>query len=160
MAEPLKHFFGPHVAVRIATMISTAYPRFPTDAFVADASNGLDALELVPRAGHIAKALHRHLPADFQRAAQILNASLGPPLAATEGDGMAPFLYLPHVIYVAEHGLDHLETALDLQYELTRRFSAEFSIRVYLERYPEPTLARLREWATDPDVHVRRLVSE
>jgi 3-methyladenine DNA glycosylase AlkC len=46
------------------------------------------------------------------------------------------------------------------QYELTQRFTAEFSIRVFLERYPEATLARLREWARDPNVHVRRLVSE
>jgi 3-methyladenine DNA glycosylase AlkC len=73
---------------------------------------------------------------------------------------MAPFLYLPHVLYVAQHGLDHFEQALDLQYELTRRFSAEYSIRAYLERHPEATLARLRVWAADPDVHVRRLVSE
>ncbi|MGH8436765.1 MAG: DNA alkylation repair protein, partial [Pseudomonas sp.] len=81
-------------------------------------------------------------------------------LANTEGNGMAPFLYLPHVCYVMEYGVDHLETSLDLQYELTKRFSAEYSIRVFLDRYPQETLARLREWAHDPDVHVRRLVSE
>jgi hypothetical protein len=46
------------------------------------------------------------------------------------------------------------------QYELTQRFTAEYSIRVFLERYPQQTLARLREWAVDPNVHVRRLVSE
>jgi 3-methyladenine DNA glycosylase AlkC len=73
---------------------------------------------------------------------------------------MSSFLYLPHVFYVAEYGVDDLETSLGLQYELTKRFTAEFSIRVFLERYPEQTLARLRVWARDPDVHVRRLVSE
>jgi 3-methyladenine DNA glycosylase AlkC len=46
------------------------------------------------------------------------------------------------------------------QHALTRRFTAEFSIRAFLERDPERTLARLRDWARDPDVHVRRLVSE
>jgi 3-methyladenine DNA glycosylase AlkC len=45
-------------------------------------------------------------------------------------------------------------------YELTQRFTAEYSIRVFLERYQQQTLDRLREWALDPDVHVRRLVSE
>ena len=46
------------------------------------------------------------------------------------------------------------------QYELTKRFTAEFSIRAFLDRYPDATLAQLREWAGDSDVHVRRLVSE
>lgn len=46
------------------------------------------------------------------------------------------------------------------QYELTQRFTAEFSIRVFLDREPERTLARLRDWTADPSPHVRRLVSE
>ncbi len=49
---------------------------------------------------------------------------------------------------------------MEAQYELTKRFTSEFSIRAYLDRYPEQTLTRLGEWATDENVHVRRLVSE
>ncbi|MGH9159551.1 MAG: DNA alkylation repair protein, partial [Vicinamibacteraceae bacterium] len=45
-------------------------------------------------------------------------------------------------------------------YELTKRFSAESSIRSFLVKYPEETYARLLEWARDENVHVRRLVSE
>ena len=46
------------------------------------------------------------------------------------------------------------------QYEITRRFSAEFSIRPFLIRWQDRTLARLMEWTSDPDPHVRRLCSE
>lgn len=46
------------------------------------------------------------------------------------------------------------------QHALTQRFTAEFSIRAFLEKHPERTLARLRQWAADPSPHVRRLVSE
>ncbi|MGH7552491.1 MAG: DNA alkylation repair protein, partial [Longimicrobiales bacterium] len=160
MAEPLKNFYGPEIPARIASMIFAVHPDFPSARFVSDARKGLEALELLPRGWHIAHALHRHLPADFETAAAIFEKSLGPPLTRTEGNGMAPFLYLPHVFYVAQYGIDHLEASLDLQRELTRRFSAEYSIRVFLDRYPEQTLARLLVWARDPDVHVRRLVSE
>jgi 3-methyladenine DNA glycosylase AlkC len=73
---------------------------------------------------------------------------------------MESFLYLPFVFFVADYGLECFEISMRAQYELTQRFTAEFSIRAYLERYPEKTLARLREWAVDPNVHVRRLVSE
>ena len=46
------------------------------------------------------------------------------------------------------------------QVELTKRFSAEGSIRPFIARDPERTFAILRAWATDPNAHVRRLVSE
>lgn len=162
MAEALKDSFGPDVVLRISKMIEAVHPSFPSAAFTADALVGFEQLELTPRAHQIASSLGAHLPADFEEAARILVASIGPPIASDEltGQGMAPFLYLPHVFYVAEHGLDHWETSMDVQHELTQRFSCEYSIRAFLEREPARTLARLREWTTDPNPHVRRLVSE
>jgi 3-methyladenine DNA glycosylase AlkC len=160
VAEPLKNSFGRDVPVRIATMIKNVDPTFPADAFVADALDGYEALELTPRAWHIARVLGRYLPSDYDRAIEILVASLGDKVPEAELTGMDVFVYLPHVFYVAEFGADHFESSMRAQYELTQRFTAEFSIRVFLRRYPEPTLARLREWALDPSGHVRRLVSE
>jgi 3-methyladenine DNA glycosylase AlkC len=158
--ESLKTFFDPGVVRRIAAMLRSAWPSFPESRFVAEASEGLASHELLGRARHIMRAMHRALPSDFERAADLLGRSLGPELERLEGQGMAVFLYLPHTLYVAEHGLDHFETSMRLQHALTRRFTAEFSIRPFLERYPRETLARLRQWASEPSVHVRRLVSE
>lgn len=160
MGEPLKSHFAVPVVRKIAAMLRAAHPAFPERRFVAEASKGLDDLELVDRARHVAGAMRRALPDDFDEAARIIVASLGPPLGGTESFGMGPFLYLPHVIFVSTHGLDHFESAMAAQHALTRRFTAEFSIRAFLDRDPERTLARLRVWARDPDVHVRRLVSE
>jgi 3-methyladenine DNA glycosylase AlkC len=160
VAEPLKNQFGTAVPRRIAEMISGVYPEFPADAFVREALEGYEALDLTPRGWRIAEALHHHLPRNYEEAANILLASLGPKLEATEGNGMSPFLYLPHVFFVAKYGLDHFDVSMHAQYELTQRFTAEFSIRRYLERYPDTTLARLEQWAHDESPHVRRLVSE
>jgi 3-methyladenine DNA glycosylase AlkC len=160
VAEPLKNYFGPDVPVRIAAMVKQVYPAFAAEDFVADALDGYEQLELTPRAWQVAHALGRYLPSDYDRAIEILLGSLGDKLPTPELSGMDVFLYLPHVFYVAEFGADHFETSMRAQYELTQRFSAEYSIRVFLQRYPEQTMARLREWAGDPSVHVRRLVSE
>ena len=141
-------------------MIHNADDAFPREAFLVDALDGFEALELTPRARHIASALGRHLPQDYEQAVEILIASLGPKLEAVELTGMEVFLYMPHVFYVAEFGAAHFRVSMRAQYELTQRFTAEYSIRVFLERFPERTLARLREWAHDESVHVRRLVSE
>jgi 3-methyladenine DNA glycosylase AlkC len=100
------------------------------------------------------------LPEDHELAIDVLVDSLGPEIEESELRGMEVFLYLPHVYFVAEHGLDCFETSMRAQYEITKRFTAEFSIRAFLEQFPEETLARLAEWAREPNVHVRRLVSE
>ncbi len=141
-------------------MIAAHHDQFDGAAFLKDALHGYETLDLTPRAWHIAKALRKHLPSDYPEAIRILLLSLGPPLTSTEKFGMAPFLYLPHVLFVTRFGVDHFEPSMRAQYELTQRFSAEFSIRVFLEQHQERTLERLRVWATDSNPHVRRLVSE
>lgn len=160
MGEPLKNRFGPEIPKIIAGMISPVFPNFASGAFLDDALKGYDALALMARGWHIARTLRHHLPVDTKEAVEILIASLGPELDRTEDLGMAGFLYLPHVLFVSEFGLDHFDLSMRAQYELTKRFTAEFGIRGFLVRYPEQTIAKLRTWAGDPNVHVRRLVSE
>jgi len=162
VAGQLKTFFSPALVRRLAAEIAGVDDSFPVDAFVAKATRGLGKLELMDRAKHIADALAACLPADYERAVDVLSESLGPEHATDElvGAGMAPFFYLPHTLFVAERGLDHFETSMRAQYELTKRFSAEGSIRPYIAKDPERTLAVLRTWTSDPSAHVRRLVSE
>ncbi|OIO66925.1 MAG: DNA alkylation repair protein [Zetaproteobacteria bacterium CG_4_9_14_3_um_filter_49_83] len=160
MAEQLKDQFGPEIITAIAGEIAAAYPSFATDAFIRDATAGFEGLALKQRAGKVATAMHRHLPAMYEEAVEVLIASLSEPLAETEGNGTAPFRYWPHTIFVAEQGLEHFAVSMRAQYELTQRFTAEFSIRPFLQRHPEATLAQLRAWACDANPHVRRLVSE
>lgn len=158
MAEPLKNSFGPEVPERIADALTGVLPAFDRSAFLADSLDGYDDLELTDRAKHVAAAMAAHLPEDRGHALRAVTASLGPENA--ELSGMEGFVYLPLVYFVADHGLDHFEEAMTAQYELTKRFTAEFSIRAYLEHHTEATLARLREWTDDPSEHPRRLVSE
>jgi 3-methyladenine DNA glycosylase AlkC len=160
MAEKLKHFFNEALVRSIAGELRRAHPSLRERPFVDACMTGLGGLELTGRGWHIAEVMHEHLPRPFAAAAEILVASLGPELAGTGGFGLAPFRYLPHVFFVQKYGLDAFEPAMRAQYELTKRFSAESSIRVFLVRYPEETYARLREWARDDNVHVRRLASE
>jgi 3-methyladenine DNA glycosylase AlkC len=160
MAAPLKDHFGPDVPARIAAAIEAVHPTFPTDSFLHDALNGYADLELTPRCRQIARALHDHLPGDYDAAIDVLIASLGPSSGREQLTGMAAFFYAPHVFFVADYGLEHWDTSMRAQYELTQLFTAEYSIRAFLDHEPARTLARLREWAGDPSPDVRRLVSE
>jgi hypothetical protein len=162
VADTLKTFFSPALIRRLASDIVRVHPGFPEKRFVARACAGLDALELLDRGRHIAAVLGACLPTDYPDAVAVLLRSLGPEHATEEliGVGLAPFFYLPHTLFVAERGLDHFDLSMKAQYELTKRFSAEASIRPYIGRDPERTLSVLRGWTKDRSAHVRRLVSE
>lgn len=152
----------------LAHNISLVHPAFEGKAFQHTALNGLKPLSILQRGHHLARALREHLPERYEDAIHVLVQSLTPPLTGTEDLGLGVFFYLPHVSFVATYGLDPTDTeghdpfeiSMFAQYELTRRFSAEFSIRPFLIRWPERTLAQLIEWTKDRDPHVRRLCSE
>ncbi len=160
MAEPLKNQYGVDVPRAIASMVSRVFPAFNSGRFVKDALEGYDALELMPRGKKIALALRQHLPDDYTHAVAILLDSLDQPHGRDPGLSLASFLYMPHTMFVALYGLDHFAVSMRAQHALTQRFTAEFSIRPFLEQHTEATLRQLSEWATDPSPHVRRLVSE
>ncbi len=158
MAEALKAQFGVPVVRRLAKEIAGVYKRFDRKAFERDALDGFEALELLDRGRHLGTMLHRHLPGDFASAVDILLATL-PTARAGEG-GMASFFYLPHTEFVRAHGVPHFEDSMRALHALTQCFTGEFAIRPFLEHDEARTLARLEQWAVDPNVHVRRLVSE
>lgn len=165
---PLKGLLGEEAVDCLAHNIGAVHRSFPGDAFRASALDGLEPLGLLERGQHLSRALRQHLPADYSAAVEVMLASLTPPVARTDELGLAVFFYLPHVSFVAEYGhdpagnrgQDPFEISMRAQYELTRRFSAEFSIRSFIVRQQSRTLAQLLEWTRDPDPHVRRLCSE
>lgn len=152
----------------LAHNLKVVDPKFPATPFRQSARRGIDGLGILERGHHLAAALRQHLAGSYSDAIQVLMASLTPPLTATVDLGLSVFFYLPHVCFVANYGLDPeyndgqdpFTVSMQAQYELTRRFSAEFSMRPFLIKWQERTLKQLVKWTEDSDPHVRRLCSE
>ena len=157
---PLKAMFSRQAVDLLAESFASVHADFATARFTKQALIGLDDLELMPRATHLANTIAAHLPTDPAKNTRILIKSMGPELIATEGNGLAVFFYLPHVRFIQYHLIDHVALGMQANYEVTKRFSAEFSVRPYLLRYPRESLALLKRWARDANPHVRRLASE
>ena len=157
---PLKDMMGLTLVRLITQSFVEIVPKFDGRSFEQTAMDGLESLELSQRARQIGLALAEQLPQSFSEACPLLLASFGPELSRTEGNGLAPFFYLPHSHVIMERGLADFENGMRANYELTKRFSAEFSIRPFLTKYPDQSLQLLKSWTKDPNAHVRRLVSE
>ncbi len=174
MAEPFKNLINADVVRRAGHHLQRAWPDFDQRRFEQLAITGLDALEFKARAQHLSLALEHTLPPDFHQAADVLQASLKAvpqPRAdhdpdkelgalTTDDTGLAGWALWAFGEYVARHGIEHPERALQALHAITQRFTAEFAIRPFMVRHPELTLATLSRWVNDPSAHVRRLVSE
>jgi 3-methyladenine DNA glycosylase AlkC len=158
VAEPWKDSYGPDVVAWVAEGLAGVRPELDVDAFTRACLDGFGELELLGRARRIADVMADHLPADPHESIPMVAGALGPIEPGLRG--LTPFRYMPHGVFIGTHGLPAFEESMAAQYELTKRFTAEFSIRPFLVHAPERTLAQLRTWAGDPDENVRRLVSE
>ena len=162
MAEPIKNAYGANLAESLGARIQRVYPAFPVEAFVQQVAAQVGPLELKERVAVITQALRQHLPPDYADALAILTDEivLGPELVDeskmyNEGYGL-----LPVATFVEFFGLEHFDESMQAAHAITRRFSAEFTIRPFLAFEPERTLDVLHGWIEDPNPHVRRLVSE
>ena len=156
----LKYFFNEDKVSHIGRDLLVAYPRFDLEGFIDMVMNDLDEQSLSERAWSITEAMRCFLPKYYEEVAAIFKKTFGPELHSDRMEGMDGFYYMPFGNYVAKYGLDDFGLSIDLLREITIRFTSEFPIRPFLEKYPKRTLAVLNNWVNDPNVHVRRLVSE
>jgi 3-methyladenine DNA glycosylase AlkC len=148
---------------QVAAEIRRAYPSFRENEFVRDAVGRFPELELKARITWMTECLKKHLPVDYREAVKVILRSLPPPNNPELSDGdFGDFIHAPYAEYVARYGCtkEHLAFSLDALYQLTMRFSAEDSIRYFINAFPEETLERILEWSKDTHYHIRRLCSE
>ncbi|NVK13903.1 MAG: hypothetical protein HWE35_06945 [Rhodobacteraceae bacterium] len=146
----------------LAGLFAAADGGFDAEAFETQVMADLLALELKQRMTLIADVLADHLPEALHNAAPVLLKALPPPLDPSKtDDDFGDFIFAPLGEYVAARGVEaHPDLSLDLLEEITQRFSMEWAIRPFLNRWPAEVLARMEDWATHSSYHVRRLVSE
>ena len=165
---PLKLVLDKAAVSQLGINIKSVYSLFDEKNFVISSLTEIEQMALKERSLHIAKYLKEYLPNNYSEAIKILINSLTPPLKETENLGLSGMFYMPHVSFVSLYGLDYsynngrdpFDLSMTAQYELTKRFTAEFSIRPFLIDQPKRTFNILYQWMADEDPHVRRLCSE
>ena len=153
-----KDYFDRAAARALGKQVAAVEPSFDVAAFVRKATRGLLELEFADRVRNFSEALAAQLPGGPE-SLQVLTRSLPEPLPNADSvtDG---FLQWPIGQYIADHGVDHFAASMQAMIELTQRFSAEFAVRPFVERYPDRTFARLLALTDHDSVHVRRWCSE
>lgn len=157
MANELKHMLPMRAALQLGERLKSAGLTLSLAAWQRALGADFEKLGLMDRGRRLSGVLRQFLPSDFRQAAPLLVQTMGRPMGldprgepVSPGDVASSFYHLPHSMYIAEHGLDHLPEAMQAQHALTQRFTAEFSLRPFLQAHTQATLAHLSEWASDP----------
>ena len=152
--------FNPGLVNELADNIVRVWDAFERDVFVDAITQQLSALSFGDRNSLISDTLHKHLPDDFQSAAQILVDALGPEPATDSLSGFDGFIVMPQCLFISRYGLDDFVTSINALYEMTKRFTAEGDIRTFIEKYPSKTMTFLHTLTQDESPFARRLASE
>jgi 3-methyladenine DNA glycosylase AlkC len=167
MAELLREVINPQTIDELGQRITAGYPQFDETSFRQAINPYLGDLALSERLDLVTRKLEIYLPTDFEQAAAILVNSLGEELDAVSDDPVATdlgssrgFIVVAMGNFIARNGQQHFDVSMQALYEMTKRFSSEGPIREFLINEEEKTLTLFHHWAEDPNVHVRRLVSE
>lgn len=163
MAETflLKNILNPQLTQVLGQRIKLIQPDFDLYGFVEFVVKDLEPLALKERSKLIARGLYEFLPSDYEESILTLISAMQTPL--TEADNLGrykEFFYMPFGEFISQYGQEYFHESMLANYELTKVFTAEFSIRIFIEKYPKDALALLHQWAMDENYHVRRLVSE
>ncbi len=160
MAEPFKKLINESVAQWLGECVLAVWPGFPMGEYRESYAGQLEPLELKARAQLVGRVLRLALPEDSAQALAILTEAVRATPEVSEDDLQSGWPMFSINSLVVDHGVDHPEASLALLYEVTKRFTSEFGIRPFLDQHTASTLERLHAWVHDPNVHVRRLVSE
>ena len=116
-------------------------------------------LELKERISYITICMHEFLPNNYEEAIKFLVSKLPQKEPNTEA---WDFIYAPLMEYVQVYGLkkEYLEISFNAFEKFSLFISAEFSIRDFLNEFPEETMEFLEMMNVHSDLNCRRLASE
>jgi len=157
------HLFNEPKVSGLANDIYNVYPSFRKEEFVNEVISRFPNLELKQRITWISTCLRSYLPPNYQDAATILLQALPSPLDESKNDNdFGDFIHAPHSEFIAEYGCitEELDFSLEAIKEITKRFSAEYAIRKFINHFPKQTIETIKGWTKDTNYHVRRLCSE
>jgi len=159
-SKKFKLWFDKELAEMLAQKIKAVTSSFNSNRFIQTIDKGVPDLELKARVEYIADELHKELGEDYPSAIAILLKILGP--ENEEETGMFTNFYwmMPIAKYVEKYGLEHFDLSMEATFEITKRHTGEYTIRPFIEQYPQKTMSLLTKWSNNENRHVRRLASE
>lgn len=159
MAEPLKAIYSEHFFTCYLLDVEKVIPTIDKSKFQALVfSNDWENKELKQRMSHIAFVLNQFLSDKYEIAIQQIIDIIQ--IHSTSKSNGFNFECMFYSEYVSQFGLNNFETSMYAIENITQFTSCEFTVRYFLNSYPDKMVNQMQIWANHPHHYVRRLASE
>jgi len=143
---------------RFTDSVGAIIPSFNKEKFIKLIfSEGFEDMEWKQRLNHTTKVLHEFLPAEFPKAADLINKMITQ-LRKDNFAGGLEFVFFPD--YIAAYGLEDFETSVKSLEFITQFISGEFAVRPFIIKYGDRMISQMVSWSKHESYHVRRFASE
>ena len=159
-APALKDHFGPSFIEEWADRLIEVGAEMDREQFVSATLQGYERLTFTQRSWKMAENIRDVVPGEVPDVLKALLSVLPDENETAEGVLNEGFWMWPIGDYIRLYGTGHFDESMEACYELTKRFTAEFAIRPFLDADFERVVPYLQDWVEDSNEHVRRLVSE
>ncbi len=158
--KQLKLWFDADLARLLSKKIGVIHPEFDATGFIQQVDSKVAPLELKDRVEVIADELFQTLGSDYSPNIEILLQILGPENVKETGMFKEYYWVMPIAKIVEKYGLEDFDLSMHAIEEITKRNTGEYTIRPFIQQYPERTMNVMLEWSKSTNMHVRRLSSE
>jgi len=158
--KQLKLWFDSELTQMLAQKINEIDFKWDSKPLTKGIQTELDKLELKDRVELIADRLYQSFNKDYTKGLAVLMQILGP--ENEEETGMFTNFYwiMPIAKYVEKYGLNNFDLSIKAIEEITKRNTGEYTIRPFIEKHPNRTMAQMLKWSKNKSKHIRRLSSE
>lgn len=139
-----------YISKEFVTSLANSLAKIDKKGFINDVEEERESLELKDRTKLIARELHQHLPGAYSEKIEQLSGIV------SNYNGLQALVFTE---FIEIFGLDDYQTSIKAIELFTQHGTAEFTIRPFIEKYPE-TMRQLLKWSQHENYHVRRLASE
>ena len=150
--KAFKNLINEAVVKLILCVIKKVDKKFPAH-FLEQIIPQLKDLELKDRVLLVTKALAASFSKSYPENINVIKQVI-------KNDQLKGFQLWPFSEFISQFGLSHFDESMDAMYELTQKFTSEFAIRPFIIQDHQKVLNHFQKLTSDPNVHIRRWVSE
>lgn len=147
-----KNFINSDVVKLISSEIKKYDKKFSTQNFEKIIPK-LKSLELKDRVLLVTQGMADNFSKSYLENIKVIKQVI-------KNSNLKGFQLWPFSEYISQFGLPHFKESMDAMYELTQKFTAEFAVRPFIIQDHQKVLSYFETLTSDPNVHIRRWVSE
>ncbi len=151
--EPFKNIYNRKSIKSLSAELVKLSKGFNEKEFLDISCRNLDELEMKQRVEQISMALESQLKGSYKQNVKLLCKSIN-------SGKLSGFILWPYSVYIEKNGINDFKTSMDALSLITKKWTAEFGVRVFFDKYPKETYDYLSDLKKADCEHLRRWVSE